>query len=64
MYTAVSRRANLGLVEGIGLPNGTVPLNDAIVRGLFRNEIQGALQRFAGGLGAKRLLSPAELRGI
>lgn len=50
--------------EGIGLAHTAIALEDAIVHGLFSDQVQGALQRFARCFGAERFLGSPQLRGI
>jgi hypothetical protein len=55
---------NLLVAEGIGLAHSAIALDDTIVRGLFRDQIQGALQCFAPRLNTERFLDSVKLYGI
>lgn len=50
--------------ECIRLAYTALALEDAIERSLFRDQIQGALQRFARCFGAERFWGSPQLRGI
>src|ERR1700675_435288 len=56
--------ANLVAFKGVSLPDTTISLNHPVMRYFFRHQIQGLLNRFAGGLCAKRLLGSFQLIGV
>jgi hypothetical protein len=54
----------LNRAEGIGLAHTAIALEDTIMHGLFRDQIQGALQCFAPRINTERFLDSVKLYGI
>jgi len=64
MWVLVSSNANLVVsTEGIGLAHTAIALEHAIVRGLFRDQIQRTLQSFTRCFGSECFLGSPELCG-